>query len=59
MVANLVKESGRESSQIDDENDMAFSQEVLHEIVDLFCINPESGHGCFTKAHMLSTQWKG
>ena len=40
-LQNLVKNSGCESSYIDDETDMAFSQEVLYEIVDLFCINPE------------------
>ena len=40
-LQNLVKGSGHESSYIDEEIDMAFSQEVLYEIVDPLCINPE------------------
>ena len=40
-LQHLVKESGHDTSQIDGEADMAFSQEILYEVVDLFCMNPE------------------
>ena len=40
-LQNLVKGSGHKSLHIDDEIDMAFSQEILYEVIDLFCMNPE------------------